>query len=998
MADEINIALTVTDKGVGPELAKLKKILDDFDQKATTRNARQELTNFSKTAYYTSREVGSALRLLGAGSVISAGGIVASLVLAGKGLANYARNIIDLNDTAKQLGVTTEYLTRLSTAFETVGGTAEQAASESQNALLALQEHMRVRGLQESPLQVAIARQTGTFATEIIAGLNTALRGNDVEQGFRFLLRKISEYAKGPEAGRWVSDELRKVLNLSYRWTGVAENVDKVTVAVRPTAEEARKFIRELTELQTEIGKFQMSVGDRMMPMFTRMTAELNVWLKGEQGQKFQNDIVELAGSLENLPWAKISEGATSVGKAVFEMLPGIKEVLAKTQEAIATAELFSGQEPAPGDYEPPVMQAAERLHMRRGRIRQRRGFTAAQERYGEGVLRAFNPPDWTENIPFPEDLKPPHLRGAPPFEKRETDWGKFLNPFDWGGDYTRMVPGSVPLPRPRPPEAGQGGGTWDKMKKWIFGGEGQSIMVGSGGDDRLLAVDELRGQQDLTDQMKDAVDELRRLNELIQQGGDVAGGGGGGGFGAAFGGGRGWGARGAGGTGGIRSRFGVGGLSGVGGGAGERFGIEGLDLPWMRENLKDWNKFSQSRAAYLKDQFEKDPGVKDLLFSNAMAEVGGQGEDAFLAYMEGTINRAMSPTRKYKSLRDALTAEAGVHPQGFYPGDTIRKQRTPPTDAQRRMLEPILGQVLGGSNLSGGATGNASLGVGFAGGPQTYQARRGGGLALRPGAGVVGPTGYINPVPEGSILSTWGDPRSGGTGRHQGIDIGAARGTGIRATSEQTVTEVGLIGSKYGWGIKTVDALGREHVYAHMLQDPRESHGLRVGNTVTAGTLIGLVGQSGNARTTPPHLHYEIRPRVGAYAQSFNPRSAIYDPQGRPYLGTDENVRRRVTADLGGSNIVPGGVSAARDRARAAMRTDADEQQDQENRRRVNAASRPKPMMSKADVNISISPTKNVDSAVDSKLLSPIKLEQQSGKQMPMTGGNTVGAGMNPD
>ena len=40
----------------------------------------------------------------------------------------------------------------------------------------------------------------------------------------------------------------------------------------------------------------------------------------------------------------------------------------------------------------------------------------------------------------------------------------------------------------------------------------------------------------------------------------------------------------------------------------------------------------------------------------------------------------------------------------------------------------------------------------------------------------------------------------------------------------------------------------------------------IRQGNIVTPGTILGYVGDSGNARGTPPHLHYGIyRSRGGA-------------------------------------------------------------------------------------------------------------------------------------
>ena len=59
-------------------------------------------------------------------------------------------------------------------------------------------------------------------------------------------------------------------------------------------------------------------------------------------------------------------------------------------------------------------------------------------------------------------------------------------------------------------------------------------------------------------------------------------------------------------------------------------------------------------------------------------------------------------------------------------------------------------------------------------------------------------------------------------------------------------------------WGGNAVWVLGpniSRHYYAHL-----ESYGqFSQGDWIKAGDVIGYVGNSGNARTTPPHLHYGI-------------------------------------------------------------------------------------------------------------------------------------------
>jgi peptidoglycan LD-endopeptidase LytH len=48
----------------------------------------------------------------------------------------------------------------------------------------------------------------------------------------------------------------------------------------------------------------------------------------------------------------------------------------------------------------------------------------------------------------------------------------------------------------------------------------------------------------------------------------------------------------------------------------------------------------------------------------------------------------------------------------------------------------------------------------------------------------------------------------------------------------------------------------GRVYYYAHL---EAYAPGLAVGDPVTPATLLGYVGTSGNARGTPPHLHFGV-------------------------------------------------------------------------------------------------------------------------------------------
>lgn len=104
------------------------------------------------------------------------------------------------------------------------------------------------------------------------------------------------------------------------------------------------------------------------------------------------------------------------------------------------------------------------------------------------------------------------------------------------------------------------------------------------------------------------------------------------------------------------------------------------------------------------------------------------------------------------------------------------------------------------------------------------------------------------------AISSFFGDPRDGGSREHHGVDIFAARHTPVLAPSNASVTRVGEgeVGGRHVW---LYDSKRSMYMYfAHL-----ETRVVERGDKVIAGQQIGTVGNTGNARTTPPHLHFGI-------------------------------------------------------------------------------------------------------------------------------------------
>lgn len=117
-----------------------------------------------------------------------------------------------------------------------------------------------------------------------------------------------------------------------------------------------------------------------------------------------------------------------------------------------------------------------------------------------------------------------------------------------------------------------------------------------------------------------------------------------------------------------------------------------------------------------------------------------------------------------------------------------------------------------------------------------------------------------VDGVAADAVADTWGAAR-GTDRRHEGVDIFAGRGTAVTSTTRGVVSAVreGGLGGRQVW----VLGPGMErHYYAHL---DGWAAGLSKGDVVLPGDLLGSVGDSGNARGTPPHLHYGIYGNGGA-------------------------------------------------------------------------------------------------------------------------------------
>jgi murein DD-endopeptidase MepM/ murein hydrolase activator NlpD len=146
-----------------------------------------------------------------------------------------------------------------------------------------------------------------------------------------------------------------------------------------------------------------------------------------------------------------------------------------------------------------------------------------------------------------------------------------------------------------------------------------------------------------------------------------------------------------------------------------------------------------------------------------------------------------------------------------------------------------------------------------------------------------------VLPARRSSISSGFGyrrDPFTGRGAMHAGLDFRAGYGSPIHAAADGRIS---FVGRKAGYGnvVEINHGNGLLTRYAHM-----SGFRARLGQSVTAGDVIGLIGSTG--RSTGPHLHFEVR----INNRAVNPR---------PFLEAAPHVLEEVRGNAKHGSAQPG-------------------------------------------------------------------------------------------
>lgn len=162
---------------------------------------------------------------------------------------------------------------------------------------------------------------------------------------------------------------------------------------------------------------------------------------------------------------------------------------------------------------------------------------------------------------------------------------------------------------------------------------------------------------------------------------------------------------------------------------------------------------------------------------------------------------------------------------------------------------------------------------------------------------------GFVFPLAaDAEFIDSWGYPRMMGTASahwHEGTDIFADFGSPVIAAENGVIDRLGQasLGGNKLW---VKGDSGISYYFAHM---SAFAEGMADGRRVRAGEVVGYVGDTGNAKGTSPHLHFEIHPGGGDAVNPYPLLKAAYGnrPVFRAIAPVLTDLVPTTTVSLGG-------------------------------------------------------------------------------------------------
>ena len=162
-----------------------------------------------------------------------------------------------------------------------------------------------------------------------------------------------------------------------------------------------------------------------------------------------------------------------------------------------------------------------------------------------------------------------------------------------------------------------------------------------------------------------------------------------------------------------------------------------------------------------------------------------------------------------------------------------------------------------------------------------------------------------------GAVQSFFGAERDAGARQHEGVDIFAPRLTPVIAVADGRATpRRNRLGGNTVW----LTVAGASYYYAHLERAAFES-----ARRVRAGDVLGYVGNSGNAATAPPHLHFGVYrwgrgavdplPLLGARHFDAELAPALFEPRYGETLADTLHLRRAPSRTSDSVALLPAGT-----------------------------------------------------------------------------------------